>query len=75
MLYELDEIFDAALKTFRNNFADIPIHVDVLGTDQKYGPNMIVDKLIKLTIGEKQIQYYGKESNNAKKEEAKVQRF
>ncbi|MCJ7485673.1 MAG: hypothetical protein MUQ25_05835 [Candidatus Aminicenantes bacterium] len=63
VLYQLDEVFDAALKAFRDNFAATPIHVDVLGTDQKYGPDMIVDKLIKLTIGEKQVQYYAEIKN------------
>jgi len=64
VLYELDDIFEAALKAFRDNFAATPIHVDVLGTEQRLGPGMIVDKLIKLTIGEKEIKYYAEIKNN-----------
>jgi hypothetical protein len=64
MLYQQEEVFNAALKAVRDNFAAIAIHVDVLGTDMKYGPDMIVDKLMKLTIGEKQIQYYAEIKNN-----------
>ena len=64
MLHQQEEVFNAALKAVRDNFAAIPIHVDVLGTDMKYGPDITVDKLIQLTIGEKQIQYYAEIKNN-----------
>jgi hypothetical protein len=64
MLQQLEDVFYAALKAIRENFATIPIQVDVLGTELNYGPNIIVDKLIKLTIGEKQIQYYVEIKNN-----------
>lgn len=64
MLYGMDDIFDAALKALRDNFAGTPIHVDVLDTDQKFGPNMKVDKIIKLIFGEKHIQYYAEIKNN-----------
>jgi len=64
MLRTLEDIFNAALKAVRENFAAIPIQVDVLGTELNYGPNIIVDKLIRLTIGEKQIQYFTEIKNN-----------
>ncbi len=64
MLCTLEDIFDAALKAIRENFAAVPIHVDVLPTEQILGANMMFDKLIKLTIGEKQIQYFAEIKNN-----------
>jgi len=64
VLFEQNDVFNAALKALRDNFAGTPIHLDVLGTEQKFGPDMIVDKLIKLNIGEKQIKYYAEIKNN-----------
>jgi hypothetical protein len=64
MFRTLEDVFNAALKAVRDNFAAIPIQVDVLGTELNYGPNMIVDKLIRLTIGEKQIQYFTEIKSN-----------
>jgi len=64
MGHELNDVFEPALRAFRNNFADTPIHVDVLGMEHVLGPGLIADKHIKLTIGEKQIQYYAEIRNN-----------
>lgn len=64
MLYKEDDLFDAALKAFRENFADTPIHVDVLGPGKKFGPDMVVDKQVILTIDENQFPYYAKIKNN-----------
>jgi hypothetical protein len=64
MIRTPDDIFDAALKAVRDNFAALPIQVDVLDTELNYGPNTRVDKVIRLTIGEKKIQYFTEIKNN-----------
>lgn len=64
MLQKLEDVFNEALKAVRDNFAAIHVQVDVLGTEQNYGPNMMVDKHIRLTIGENQIQYFAEIKNS-----------
>jgi hypothetical protein len=64
MLGREEDIFRAAITAFRDNFATVPIHVDMLGAEMKYGTNIMVDKLIRLTMGEKQIQYFAEIKNN-----------
>ncbi|MBN2264582.1 MAG: hypothetical protein JW775_02090 [Candidatus Aminicenantes bacterium] len=58
MAYELDELFYAALKAVRDNYVAAPIHADVLGKDLRIGQDIGIDKLVKLTFGERQIEYY-----------------
>ena len=64
MLNQRDDVFNDAMKAFENNIAAIPIRVEALRLEQNVGANMIIDKVIKLTIGEKQIQYYAEIKNN-----------
>jgi len=64
MQNQLDEVFNDAMKAFENNVATIPIQIEVLRTEQNVGGNLIIDKVIKLTIGEKQIRYYVELKNN-----------
>ncbi len=59
MLFNEEDLFNGALKAIRGNFAPVvPIHVDVIGTDLNPAQGTYFDRLIKLTIGENQIQYY-----------------
>ncbi len=64
MLQNLEDVFAEALRALRDNFAAIPIQVDVLGTELHYGRNMEVDKHIRLTIGKNQLQYYAEIKGN-----------
>jgi hypothetical protein len=64
MLQKLDDVFAAAVQALRDNFAAIPIQVDVLGTELHYGLAVRADKHIRLTIGNNQIQYFAEIKNN-----------
>ena len=64
MLQKLEDVFTAALKALRDNFAAIPIQVEGLDMERQHGLNTLVDKHIKLTIGNNQIQYFVEIKNN-----------
>jgi hypothetical protein len=65
MAQQLEEdVLKAALKALKDNFAALPVHMDELGTDAHYGARTKGDKLIRLTIGEKQIPYHAEIKNN-----------
>jgi hypothetical protein len=64
MLQKLEDAFTAALGALRDNFAAIPVQVDVLGTNLQFGMDQIADKHIKLTIGKNQVQYFAEIKNN-----------
>ncbi len=59
-----EDVLNAALKAAGENFAAVPIQVEELGTDAHYGAKTKGDKLIRLTIGEKQIPYHAEIKNN-----------
>ncbi len=58
MLDREEEIFEAALKAFRDNFAGMPVHIDTLDQHGGLGPDSAFDRLLRLTFGENQIQYH-----------------
>jgi len=64
MLHNLEDVFAAAYGALRDNFAAIPIQLDVLGTELHYGRNLEVDKHIRLTIGKNQLQFYAELKSN-----------
>ena len=57
MLHELERLLEAAIKAFRDNHAQAEIDINEIADEAKIGPGAIVDKIIRLTMGEKQIQY------------------
>ena len=57
MPYELEGLFDAAVKALRDNLPHAKIDINEIADEAKLGPDAKVDKIIRLTIGEKRIQY------------------
>jgi len=58
MQYELEGLFEAAVKALRDNLPHAVIVINEITDEAKFGPDIKVDKIIRLTIGEKRIQYY-----------------
>src|SRR4030065_2150621 len=56
--YQEEEIFIEAINAARENFATIPVRLDVIAAEQKNGANTRIDKIINLVFGKKQIRYF-----------------
>lgn len=64
MPYELEGSLEAAVKALRHNLPHTEIHIDEITDKTKFGPGVKADKIIRLTIGEKRIQYYAEIKRN-----------